>query len=135
MKTEHPTIRTYESTQLSCAKEERRISPEILFVKSDFSATAICKKCKKTLPLSYFYKRGKGALDYYCKSCRCMASKKQYAKRIATETTLHIRHSFVEERDKGKRMLLLLQAKRKVKESVERKTQLRREQEEAEFFS
>lgn len=135
MKTEHPTIRTHESTQLSCAKEERRISPEILFVKNDPSATAICKKCKKTLPLSYFYKRGKGMLDYYCKSCRCMASKTQYAKRIATETTSHIRQSFVEETDRGKRILLLLQAKRKVKESIKRRTQLRKEQEEAEFLS
>lgn len=135
MKTEHPTIRTLGNTPLLCTEKERNISSELLFVKNDLSATATCKKCKKTLPLSYFYKRGKGALDYYCKSCRCMASKQQYAKRIATETTPHIRHSFVEETDKGKRMLLLLQAKRKVKESVERKTQLRREQEEAEFLS
>lgn len=135
MKTEHSIIRTLGNILPSRTEKERIISSEPLFVKNDLSATATCRKCKKTLPLSYFYKRGKGALDYYCKSCRCMASKTQYAKRIATETTSHIRHSFVEERDKGKRMLLLLQSKRKVKESVERKTQLRREQEEAEFFS
>lgn len=135
MKTEHSIIRTLGNILPSRTEKERIISSEPLFVKNDLSATATCRKCKKTLPLSYFYKRGKGALDYYCKSCRCMASKTQYAKRIATETTSHTRHSFVEERDKGKRMLLLLQAKRKVKESVERKTQLRREQEEAEFFS
>ena len=100
------------------------------------NSTYVCSHCKQKLPASaFYYNRRKQCYDNYCKECRKLSSRKQrcrdsYLQNINTSRPYPVITCIG---DANVRMLLILEALQKVRESVARKLRKQREQEFKEF--
>lgn len=88
-----------------------------------------CCRCHRELPKEYFYvaNREKGLTDRYCKDCRKAVSMQQYMKRSGQGTPPRQYPLITEESDPKRRMALIMNAVKTVKESVKRKSDADRE--------
>ena len=100
------------------------------------SSIHICSHCKRELPASDFYFNSKKqCYDNYCKECRKLSSRKQRENKsclLFVNYTCH--YPVITQVDDGQlRMLLILQALQKVRESMARKLKKQHEREFKEF--
>lgn len=82
-----------------------------------------CACCNSKLPINQFYTRSNGALDSYCKQCRIAYNRKQYRNRAKRKEARGRRPIITQTDDRRLRMALILQAKKTIRTSIERKRQ------------
>lgn len=100
------------------------------------NSTYVCSHCKQKLPASaFYYNRRRQCYDNYCKECRKLSSRKQRCSDSCLQNINASRPYPVITciGDAKVRMLLIMEALQKVRESVAQKLRKQHEQEFKEF--